>query len=314
MSTTTMKRLIGTMALAGAALAASPAQAQEIQLRGPLAGARSVSRLVEYRAGRIAVTPIFGISLLDEFSRDLFFGVRADYHFTDYFGIGVMGAAAPVHINTSLTDQVGARSPAGTVNVPYASAGGRTATAPAHGGFADQIGRRNWMADVHVSFIPLRGKFALFQSLVADIDFFIFAGAAFVGVEERADTSLNATATDTQRANSQTARASRVAIAPTFGAGLNFYITRFLSLNFEYRATPFQWNRSGTDENSTQSLCGADGRQSCEGFSDYVSTYFNRDPSRRQTVINSDDRSWSFNQMFTIGLSIYLPTSPRVGP
>lgn len=314
MSNTSMKRLIGTMALAGAALAASPAQAQEIQLRGPLAGARSVSRLVQHREGRFAVTPIFGISLLDEFSRDLFFGVRAEYHFTDWLGLGVMGAFAPVHVNTSLTEQVGARSPAGTVNVPYASAGARTSTTPAHGGFADQIGRRNWMADIHLTFIPLRGKFALFQSLVADIDFFVFAGAAFVGVEERADTSLNSTATDVQRAASQTNRASRVAIAPTFGAGLNFYITRFLSINFEYRATPFQWNRSGTDENSTVSLCGSDGRQSCAGFSDYVSTYFNRNPAQRQTVINSDDRSWSFNQMFTIGLTIFLPTSPRVGP
>ena len=34
MSNTSMKRLIGTMALAGAALAASPAQAQEIQQIG----------------------------------------------------------------------------------------------------------------------------------------------------------------------------------------------------------------------------------------------------------------------------------------
>ncbi len=314
MSNTSMKRLIGTLALAGAALAASPAQAQEIQLRGPLAGARSVSRLVQHREGRFAITPIFGVSLLDEFSRYLFFCVRADYHFTDWLGVGVMGAFAPVHINTSLTEQVSSRSPAGTVNVPYASAAGRTLTTPAHGGFPDQIGRRNWMADIHLTFIPLRGKFALFQSLVADIDFFVFAGAAFVGVEERADVSLNSTATDAQRIASQTTRASRVAIAPTFGAGLNFYITRFLSINFEYRATPFQWNRSGTDENSTVSLCGSDGRQSCAGFSDYVSTFFNRDPARRLTVINSDDRSWSFNQMFTIGLTIFLPTSPRVGP
>jgi outer membrane beta-barrel protein len=314
MSNTSMKRLIGTLALAGAALAASPAQAQDIQLRGPLAGARSVSRLVQHREGRFAVTPIFGISLLDEFSRDVFFGVRAEYHFADWLGVGVMGAFSPVHVNTSLTEQVSSRSPGGTVNVPSAAPVGARSGVPATPGFAGQVGRRNWMADIHLTFIPLRGKFALFQSLVADIDFFLFAGAAFVGVEERADTSLSATATDSQRYASQAARASRVAIAPTFGAGLNFYITRFLSINFEYRATPFQWNRSGTDENSTASLCGSDGRQSCAGFSDYVSTYFNRDPTRRQTVINSDDRSWSFNQMFTIGLSIYLPTSPRVGP
>ena len=89
-----MKRLIAAMLVAGGALASAPAQAQEIQLRGPLAGARSVSRLVQYRAGRVSLTPTVGITLQDEFSRDMFFGLRADYHLTDWFGFGVWGAAS----------------------------------------------------------------------------------------------------------------------------------------------------------------------------------------------------------------------------
>ncbi len=304
MKTPSMKRMIGTLALAGAALAASPAQAQEIQLRGPLAGARSVSRLVQYREGRFSITPTFSVSLQDEFSRDLFFGLRGDYHFTDWLGVGVSAAYAGVHVDTSLTDQVASNSPGNTANVPRATA------------YPQQIGRRNWMADLHLTFVPLRGKFALFQSLVADVDFYLVAGAAFVGVEERADTKLASTL-DVNSAtvrNSQTTRASRVAIAPTFGAGLNFYLNRFISLNFEYRATPFQWNRSGTDENSTATRCGAAGNESCEGFSDYVSTYFARDAAGRYTQIDSNDRSWSFNQTFTVGLSFFLPTAPRIGP
>jgi outer membrane beta-barrel protein len=298
-----MKRLIGTLALVGAALAASPVQAQEIQIRGPLAGARSVARLVRYREGRIAVTPLFGISLQDTFSRDLFFGLRAEYHFTDWLGVGVMGAVAPVHIDTSLTDQVKANSvPSNPAQVPRASQ------------FPSQVGRRNWMADLHLTFIPLRGKFALFQSLVADVDFFLFAGAAFVGLEERQDTTLRSDASPEARNSSQTARASRVAIAPTFGAGLNFYLNRFISINFEYRATPFSWNTSGTDENSAAPRCGLAGNEACTGFSDYASTYFARNPADRRTIIDANDRSLSFNQMFTIGVSIYLPTAPRIGP
>jgi outer membrane beta-barrel protein len=317
----TSKQLFGALAFASAALLAAPVQAQEIQLRGPLAGARSVSRLVRYREGRIALTPTFGISIQDEFSRDLFFGVRADYHITDWLGIGVMGAVAPVHVNTSLTDQITQRSPAGTGNVPV-----RT-------NFPQQVGRRNWMADVHVTFIPLRGKFALFQSLVADVDFFIFAGAAFVGVSERAGITLindtvrgDLVGNDSMRlpsqasqiasgtGQSQIARASRVAIAPTFGAGLNFYINRFISINFEYRAMPFSWNASGTDENSTATRCGVAGNTSCAGFSDYSSTYFDRNPANRVTTISESDRTLHFNQMFSIGLSFYLPTSPNIAP
>lgn len=298
-----MKRLIAAMLVAGGALASAPAQAQEIQLRGPLAGARSVSRLVQYRAGRVSLTPTVGITLQDEFSRDMFFGLRADYHLTDWFGFGVWGAASPVHIDTSLTDQIVERAPGNTANVPRA------------GNFNQQIGRRNFMVDLHATFIPLRGKFALFQSITADVDLYFVAGVAFVGLEERADSTLLNTATPGQRNNSQIARASRVGIAPTFGFGLNFFLNRFVSLNLEYRATPLSWNRAGTDESSTRTSCGLAGTASCEGFSDYLATYF---PSpgggAPRTVIDENDRTLSFNQMVNLGVTFFLPTQPRIGP
>lgn len=301
-----MKRLFGTMVLAGAALLATPAQAQDIQLRGPLAGAQSVSRLVQYRLGRLALTPSVGITLQDEFSRDLFVGVRADYHLADWFGVGVGGAFAPVHIDTSLTDNVAARSAGGTVNVPNRN------------DFPNQIGRRNFMVDLHATFIPLRGKFALFQNVTADVDFYIVGGVAFVGVEERADTCLTAGAnatgcqpsTPARLTASQNNRASRLAVAPTFGFGLNFFVSRFVSLNLEYRATPFSWNRSGTDESSTLTRCGTAGNESCEGFSDYVATYFSNAPLTR---VDAEDRTLVFNQMVSLGVSIFLPTAPRIG-
>ncbi len=304
-----MKRLIGTLVLGGAMLSAAPAAAQEIQIRGPLAGARSVSRLVRYREGRFVLTPTFGITLQDEFSREMLTGLRAEYHFTDWLGLGVWGAAAPVHVDTSLTDQVGERSPANTPNVPL-----RT-------NFARQIGRRNFLFDLHASFIPLRGKFALFQSLVADVDFYFVAGVAFVGVEEREDRSITNNTSVAMRNASQLARATRIAVAPTFGFGINFYFNRFVSLNFEYRAAPFAWNRAGTDGSSSASVCGRAGNEPCDGVSDFVATYFpgGRDPSTMravtsQTRIDSDDRTFSFNQMVNLGISFYLPTAPRIGP
>lgn len=307
-----MKRLLATLALAGAALASGNAEAQEIQLRGPLAGARSVARLVRYREGRLALTPTFGVTIQDQYSRDMFVGLRAEYHFADWIGLGIWGAAAPIHIDTSLTEQIGQRSPGGTPNVPVASR------------FPQQVGRRNFVIDLHATFVPLRGKFALFQNLVADVDFFIFAGAAFVGVEERADLDERTIAsgqTDPERASirsalerSQIQRASRVAIAPTFGAGLNFYINRFLSVNLEYRAMPFSWNTSGTDENSTVNRCGSAGNASCAGISDIVATYFETNPANQRSRINADDRSLQLNQMVNFGLTFYLPTAPHIGP
>lgn len=303
-----MKRLLAPLVLAGVALASSPAAAQEIQLRGPLAGARSVARLVQYRQGRFALTPTFGISLVDEFSRELFVGLRGEYHFADWLGVGFWGAFAPAHIDTSLTDQIGAQSPGGSFNVPRASQ------------FTNQVGRRNFLFDVHASFVPLRGKFALFQNLVADTDFYILAGVAFVGVEERADVTLRSspsyetpylsgssrqTADEIQRATlaSQTARASRIAIAPTVGFGINFYINRFVSIGFEYRIMPFAWNRSGTDQDSAGAA----------GVSDTVANYFQSDVRRRLAVIDSNDRRMDINQMVNFGVTFFLPTSPRIG-
>lgn len=306
-----MKRLFGTLVLAGASLITSSAAAQDIQIRGPLAGARSVARLVRYRENRLSLTPTVGITLQDEFSRELFFGLRANYHFADWIGVGV-GFVGAAGFDTSLTTQIAARSPGNTPNIP------------ARANFPEQIGRRDYMIDLYATFIPLRGKFALFQNLVADLDLYFVAGVAFVGVTERADFSLGSqtsgldsvAANNLRRswANSQTARSSRLAVAPTFGFGLNFFINRFVSVNVEYRATPFSWNRSGTDENSTVNRCGAAGNASCEGFSDLVSTYFETNAARRVSAVTSDDRTLSFNQTVSLGVSIFLPTSPRIGP
>lgn len=306
-----MKRLFGTLVLAGATLVTSSAAAQDIQIRGPLAGARSVARLVRYRESRLSLTPTVGITLQDEFSRELFFGLRANYHFTDWLGVGA-GFAYAANVDTSLTTQITARSPGNTPNIP------RTAD------FGSQVGRRNYMIDLYATFIPLRGKFALFQNLVADLDLYFVAGVALVGVTERADYSLGsqttgltpeaASALRASWVRSQSARASRLAVAPTFGFGLNFFINRFVSVNVEYRATPFSWNRSGTDENSTANFCGPAGTASCEGFSDLVSTYFQTNAARRVSAVTSDDRSLSFNQMVTLGVSIFLPTAPHIGP
>lgn len=302
-----MKRLLAPLVLAGVALASSPAAAQEIQLRGPLAGARSVSRLVQYRDGRFSLTPTFGISLQDEFSRDLFIGLRAEYHFADWLGVGVWGAAAAANIDTALTDQISLRSPGGSFNVPNRAR------------FTEQVGRRNFLFDLHVSFIPLRGKFALFQNLVADVDFYILAGAAFVGISERADVNIRSSSqyentysgANRQSAQqiqdqinaSQLARASRIAVAPTVGFGLNFYINRFVSIGFEYRIMPFAWNRSGTDENSVDR----------PGVSDTIANYFRSDVTRRRSIIDAEDRSMSLNQVFNFGVTFFLPTSPRIG-
>ena len=89
--------------------------------------------------------------------------------------------------------------------------------------------------------------------------------------------------------DSQTARASRVAIAPTFGVGLVLYFNEFIGMSMEWRALPFSWNTSGTDEA---------GKGKGDEFPD--------------GAINSDDRIFHFNHMFNLGFIFYLPTGAEV--
>jgi outer membrane beta-barrel protein len=282
--------LTAAMLAATGALLPETASAQEVQVTGPLAGQPAVRRLRIYRKGRFEITPSAAFTLQDEFSRTIGFGASATYHFTDWFGLGAFGFFAPIHIDTALTDQVGALGQTTSRNA---------LSLPSRQGFADQIATIDWMAALQAVFIPLRGKLSLFQKLFVDTDFYIAGGLAFVGVSERADVgpgvcpgatpgmSVSQACLDTQQA-----RASRVAITGTFAAGLRLYINQFMALNLEWRALPFAWNTGGFD------IDGATNRDGDGGFAD--------------GEVNATDRLLQFNHMFVLGYTFYLPTQAQI--
>ena len=203
-----------------------------------------------------------------------------------------------MQLNTGLTDEI--------------VSGGITTqrnrlSLPSRAFFDQQIGQISWIAAPQVTFIPLRGKLALFQKLFVDTDFHISLGVGIVGLAERpdvdpatyngncasapppVDANGNPPATDQCVANTQTiSRASRVAITGTFAAGLTMYFNDFVALDIEWRGIPFAWNTSGTDQG------GADTGE----FPD--------------DVIDENDRIFHFNHMVAIGVSIFLPTEARI--
>jgi opacity protein-like surface antigen len=163
------------------------------------------------------------------------------------------------------------------------------------------------MAGAQATFIPLRGKLALFQAAFVDTDFYIFLGAAFAQVEERKDViGAAAACTDknTYRMNPSIcertqsgsgARASRIAVAPTFGVGLSLYFTDYVAMTLEYRAFPFKWNTSGTDEG------GRNKKRQLDASGEF--------PDGR---ITAADRTFQFNQMFGLGFAFYLPAKSKL--
>lgn len=264
-------------ALVGTLAASTPASAQEIQLTGPLAGAPSVHRLRNYREGRFELALGPGFTLLDEYQRTIFVAGRLQYNIFDWLGVGVFGGFGAANISTDLTDKINStatRNSRTAVNLP----------GQGQGDYADQTGKLKWMAAPQVTFSPFRGKLALFQKLFVDTDLYLHAGAAFVGVDERGDCAVGQCTTKAAFATT-----SRTAVAPTFGLGLTLYATNFVSINVEYRAFPFSWNRGGFDTRGA-----------------------GPDASFPDNQINSEDRTFKFNQMVFVAAGFYLPTSPKV--
>lgn len=288
-TTTTMRFVLVSVALlAGLALGpvAPRASAQDIQVEGPLAGAPAVIGLRIYREMRFQIQLQGTMTLNDEFSRAILAGGQLMFHPTDWLGIGVWGGYALANIDTALTDQVAERGQTNEVNV---------LSLPRPSGFPDQIGRIQWIAAPQIQFIPLRGKLGIFEKLFIDTDFYILGGVGFIGLEERAPVTEqnfdNCGAGDLAQQilclePSQGKRESRTAIAPTFGAGLSLYMGDWVAMTIEWRALPFAWNTSGTDESGN----------SKGDFPD--------------EEINEDDRLAHFNHMLSLGFAFYLPTSP----
>jgi outer membrane beta-barrel protein len=289
-----MKRFALTLTTIVAALAllgiTPTAEAQEVEVEGPLAGAPAVVGLRIYRALRFQVQLQAAMTLQDEFSRTILPGGQLNFHLTDWLGIGVWGGYG-IGLDTALTDQIVSKGQTNSVNV---------LSLPNRKNFSQQLGRIKFVVAPQLTFIPLRGKLGLFEKLFVDTDFYLFGGVGVIGLEERKDVSsgqydtctsgdsLPGAITCFQGTANSTSRSSRIAIAPTFGAGLSLYLADFVAMTIEWRGLPFAWNTSGTDESG---FAGGD-------FPD--------------KAIDSKDYLPHFNHMMTLGFAFYFPTKPKV--
>jgi hypothetical protein len=270
---------------AGCALTALPeqAQAQEILLTGPLAGAPAVRKLRLHREGRFEIAPNVSFTLLDEYQRTIFLGARLNYNFTDWIALGVWGAyGGLIQLPTGLSNEIqevnqdrkNDPNDMGCENLNC-----KLTQVNLGADFTEQLGSLEWIAAPQITVVPFRGKLALFQSIFLDADLYFFGGPAFIGVSERGD--CEDTCTEPQSFD----MASRMAIAPTFGLGFSFYVNKWSALGFEWRGVPFSWNSPGFDTAGT----GPD----------------NEFPDNN---ISDADRQFKFNSMMTISYNIYLPT------
>jgi outer membrane beta-barrel protein len=287
---------LGLVVAVASGVGGSRAEAQDVQITGPLAGAPAMRHGRLYRKGRFQLQPTVGFTINDEFSRSILAGLQIGYHFTDWLGLQLFFHYDVFPLDTDLTDKIKARGQSTEYN---------RLSLPTKKNFNKQIGKLNFLAGAQATFIPLRGKLALFQAAFVDTDFYIFLGAAFAQVSERSDvTGLAATSCtnkDTYRTarqqceGTQTKQTARIAIAPTFGVGLSLYFTDYVAMTLEYRAFPFKWNTSGTDEG------GRAKNRKLDASGEF--------PDGR---ITEADRTFQFNQMFGLGFAFYLPAKSKL--
>jgi hypothetical protein len=293
--TTTMKKSTKRFlaaALAASALLAVPerADAQEILLTGPLAGAPAVRKLRLYREGRFEIAPAVTFTLLDEYQRTILLGARLQYNLTDWLGIGAWGGYGLIKMNTALTDHIQEvnGSPART-NGGYNNSERRLTAVNLGPNFEDQLGSIDWIVAPQVMAVPFRGKLALFQGIYMDTDLFVFGGPAFIGLTERADCLATPESPCAPGPNVEFEMASRTAIAPTFGFGFSFYINKWSAIGFEYRFLPFSMNTGGFD------IAGG-----------------GQDEEYPDNKVTDADRGFAFRQLLTLSFNIYLPTQHRI--
>ena len=112
--------ILASVVVAGVLASTRAANAQEIQLTGPLKGAPAVRNMRMYREGRFEFAPAASFTLLDEYRRTILAGARLNYNIKDWLGIGVWGAAGVASLTTELTteiNQTAPRDPLTAINV-----------------------------------------------------------------------------------------------------------------------------------------------------------------------------------------------------
>ena len=169
-----------------------------------------VRRKVLYRSTRFEVAPQVGLTLNDAFRRNYIGGAAFNYHLTNEFGIGLSGGFAPLHGNTDLANNVSATLEQSNRNklndISYSEI--------------------QFLVDFTLSYVPIFGKFSVFNSLILPYDLHLIGGATIVN--EQGVAAVDGGSVDSE--------IEGIRPGGVIGGGLRLYLTDMLSLNLDLKA------------------------------------------------------------------------------
>jgi hypothetical protein len=267
--------------------ATTTAQAQEIELTGPLKGAPAVRHQRLYRQGRFEIAPTLSFSLLDQYRRTILVGASLNYSITDWLGIGVWGGFGVLSSTTTLTNEIDQTAPRDALTATNVNHGGGYPNYT-YASFKDQTAIMNWVAVPQLTFTPFRGKLAIFNKIFVDTDLSVALGVGIAGIQERGQCGESGQPNCADPASFARVSSTKISYG-SYALQLTFFPTELFSLGVEYRALPFNWNLAGFDTR---------GGPPGGNF-----------PDRK---INGSDDTFQFNQMVTILFGFSLPAKARI--
>ena len=208
-----------------------------------------------YREGRFEIAPSVRSRCSTSTGERSSSGARLNYNITDWLAIGVWGGGGVVSSTTDLTDKIDNIAPRDALTASQRrTTRGDPRTQDDHDvqrrspAFADQTAKISYVvvAAAHVHPVPRQARH-LQQDLRRH-------GPLPRRRRRRSSASRSAATAAPGRFRPTCSdpalvrrSQSKTKIAPTFGLGLTFYPSNFVSFGVEYRALPFSWNRAGFD-------------------------------------------------------------------
>jgi outer membrane beta-barrel protein len=200
---------IATLALAMLVPASSAFAQQEHETAreaGPV-----IRHQLLYRSTRFELAPMLGMTLNDAYLRNGIVGAQLSYHLTNSWGVSFVAGTGLAQFDTDLRGRL--------EETISSSANGPTDLSEISYSYVQFIG------GLEVSYVPIVGKFSLFNSAITNFDIHLIGG--FGGVLEAAEPATENGQVDEQLEGFRP--------APVLGAGARFFMGDGISANIQVR-------------------------------------------------------------------------------
>ena len=265
-------------------LAAPPVLAQKTN---PLDGQPEVRRRLMLRDSRFEVAPQVGFAINRDFYHTILFGLKAEYHISDWISIGANFGYGAVNVRTGLADNI-----LGQLPDSYDASTAKQLI-PSKAMAEKPMLKLNMLVGAQANVTPFFGKMALFSKLFFNYDFYGFVGfgAALYADKCGGSDCIYNDASGAAINYKNPTEGFKPGI--TFGAGFHFFFNNWIALNAEIRDTALpNVNLAGRDMNW-------DPQRAADG-------------SLLPPLVNSKDKSWDHILTVLLGCSFYLPTDVKV--